>query len=103
MSSAECRKLAVPRRGIRGILAKCSANFFFSIFEINLNLKFITFPGPNYRYKMQTTYLSYLCHLHVHTEEANYGINSGKKFTNIELKYNFFSHKEIQQLVEGKD
>ena len=52
---------------------------------------------------MQTTYLSYLCHLHVHTEEANYGINSGKKFTNVELKYNFFSHKEIQQLIEGKD
>ena len=63
---------------------------FFSIFEINLNLKFVTFPGPNYRYKMQTTYLSYLCHLHVHTEEANYGVNSGKKFTNVELKYNFF-------------
>ena len=35
---------------------------------------------------MQTTYLSYLCHLHVHTEEASYGINSGKKFTNVELK-----------------
>ena len=52
---------------------------------------------------MQTTYLSYLCYLHVHTEGANYGINSGKKFTNVELKYNFFSHKEIQQLVEGKD
>lgn len=52
---------------------------------------------------MQTTYLSCLCYLHVHTEDANYGINSGKKFTNVELKYNFFSHKEIQQLVEGKD